>query len=106
MGKSGRAFTIFTHSEKYLVYEIENYAKIKLSYIEFNLSSYREKINELYKGDSRHDIESALRRSNFNPNRGFSRNKPYRKEFGSNKDDRHYSGFKRNKFKRSYFKED
>ncbi len=106
MGKSGRAFTIFTPSEKYLVYEIENYAKIKLSLIEFNLSAYREKINELYKGDSRHEVESALRRSNFNPNRGFSRNKPYRREFGGNNNDRHYSGFKKNRFKRNYFKED
>lgn len=107
MGKSGRAFTIFTPAEKYLVYEIENYAKIKLSPLEFNLSTYREKMNEFYKGDSRHEVESALRRSNFNPNRGFGgRNKPYRKEF-SNNNDRHYSGFKKgSRFKRNYFKED
>ena len=106
MGKSGRAFTIFTPGERYLVYEIENYAKIKLSPLEFNLTAYREKMNEFYKEDSRHEVESALRRSNFNSNRGFSRNKPYRKEFSSNSNGRHYSGFKKDKFKRSYFKED
>ncbi len=92
MGKSGRAFTIFTPSEKYLVYEIENYAKIKLSYVEFNISTYKEKINELYKEDFKHDTESALRRNNFNSNRSFNRNKPYKKRFGSRG---YHSTFKR-----------
>jgi superfamily II DNA/RNA helicase len=107
MGKSGRAFTIFTHGEKYLVYEIENYAKVKLSPLEFDLAVYRTKMNEFYKENGKHEFETALRRSNFNSNRNFRGNNPHRREFGrSNSNGSHYSRFKRDKFKHNYSKED
>ena len=105
MGKSGRAFTIFTPAERYLVYEVENYAKIKLAPLEFNLTTYKEKMNEFYKGDSRNEVQSALRRSNFNQGRGFDRYRYYKKESSRNKNNGHYSGFRRDRFKHN-FKED
>jgi len=106
MGKSGKAFTIFTHGEKYLVYEIENYAKVKLSYLEFDLSTYRTKMNEFYKENGKQEFETALRRSNFSSNRNFRGNNPHRREFGRSNNGGHYSKFKRDRFKHNYSKED
>ncbi len=41
MGANGRAFTIFIAKEKYLVWEIENMAKIKMEKIELDVEKYR-----------------------------------------------------------------
>lgn len=105
MGKSGRAFTIFTPREKYLVYEIESYAKIKMTALEFDLAQYREKVKEFYKGDTRNYEDMAMRRRGFSHGGNFNRNRNTGRNFNGGRKNS-FSGFNGKKFRHSYTKED
>ncbi len=103
MGKSGRAFTIFTPAEKYLIYEIENYAKIKMSIIEFDTTKYEERIKEINKNNVNYEEEGINRRSNFY--HGQRRNYNNDRFKGNNRNKKF--GFRRNdSFRKNHFKED
>ncbi len=41
MGADGRAFTIFSHAERYLVDEIPSYAKVKMEHLDLDTGAYR-----------------------------------------------------------------
>ncbi len=97
MGKSGRAFTIFTPSERYLVYDIESYAHIKMNLLEFDLSSYREKAGDLMI-QTRDYNDVAMRRGGFNGRRNNDENRHSNNRFqhGRNKN---FHGFRNKRFK-------
>jgi ATP-dependent RNA helicase DeaD len=104
MGKSGRAFTIFTYGERYLVYDIENYAKIKMNLLEFDLSTYKEKVHELIGTQDNYE-ETAMRRRNFGGFGNFQGNR----RFNNRSPGGHGRNFQRSrgkKFKRNYRAED
>ena len=102
MGKSGRAFTIFTPSERYLIYEIESYAKIKMKPLEFDLSKYKNQTNEFIE-PQRDYGEIAMRRRNFNQNSYSDSRRGFIKSPGSG---RNFHDFRRGKFKKRYQRED
>lgn len=102
MGKSGRAFTIFSPAERYLIYEIENYAGIKLSLLEFDTSKYEEKIKEFNKTNQQHYTEeNAGRRGGFyrGPRRTFGSNRFH----NGGRDGRNSSFGRKNRFRRDHF---
>jgi ATP-dependent RNA helicase DeaD len=105
MGKSGKAFTIFTYRERYLVYEIENYAKIKMHPLEFDILPYREKAKESYKDNGREYENTAMRRKNFSNNRNFNRNRSFRSN-SNTENKQSFHGFKNRRFKNHYSRED
>ena len=99
MGRTGKAFTIFTPSEKYLVYDIENYANIKMKRIEFNLSMYREKETQI---TEQKDYDNpVMRRKPSNNYTNFKNGKNFRRKF-SNNNRRNFHNFKNNRFKKDY----
>lgn len=63
MGANGRAFSILIPRDRYIIWEIENMAKIKLQQIELNTKKYKiEGENIQYSYDTREAPEGGFRR--------------------------------------------
>lgn len=94
MGADGRAFTIFSNAQRYLVREIERIANIKMHELEFDLAPYRpeESLDSVYyKGrQSNPDF-----RQKYGQDRDFKHKGPY--VSGRYGQDKHGHGYNRNK---------
>ncbi|EFD92400.1 MAG: DEAD/DEAH box helicase domain protein [Candidatus Parvarchaeum acidophilus ARMAN-5] len=105
MGKSGRAFTILTPRERYLVYDIESYAKIKMNLLEFDLSSYKEKMKGISEQTNDFGDMAMRRNSGFGGDRRNSDKRPFNRRFGNN-GNRNFHHSKRREFGNKYSNQD